>query len=85
MHIFSLPVPWLLYSAIEGGLPVSVRSDGVGCSITMLFSMLVLVFVSILGFKWKMTKPMGIVMLVAYFVFVIISLGFDYDWYACPY
>jgi uncharacterized membrane protein (DUF485 family) len=35
-------------------------------------------------FSWKMTKGMGIVMLVLYILFVIVTLGFSYRWYECP-
>lgn len=79
-----LPLPWLIFS-ISFGESVVVSSQGVACSILMLFSMLVLVFVSIVAFNWRMTKAMGGVMLVAYFVFVMISLGFTYNLYSCPF
>jgi len=78
-----LPVPWLLWTLIESQ-PVSVSSKGVGCSITLLFLMLIAVFLSILAFKWKMTKGMGALMMGLYVVFVVISLGFSYEWYVCP-
>ena len=78
-----LPVPWLLWTLIESQ-PVSVSSYGVGCSITLLFLMLIAVFLSIFAFKWKMTKGMGALMMVLYCVFVVISLGFSYEWYECP-
>merc|ERR1711902_268093 len=68
-----LPFPWLLYTLVNG-VHVDVDSSGVGCSISMLFAMLLLVFLSILSFKWKMTKGMGIIMGFFYFIFVIVSL-----------
>jgi Ca2+/Na+ antiporter len=80
-----LPLPWILWNAVnyqQDGL--SVSSKGAACSISMLFIMLILVFLSILAFKWKMTKTMGAVMLVLYVIFVIISLGFSFGWYTCP-
>ena len=80
---FRLPLPWLLYTMVNSTF-VNVSSKGAACSIGMLFLMLILVFLSILSFKWKMTKVMGCVMLVLYVVFVIISLGFSYGWYKCP-
>jgi Ca2+/Na+ antiporter len=55
-----------------------------GCNIGMLFLMLMLVFISILVFKWKMTKAMGGVMLLLYVVFVVISLGLSSCWFSCP-
>jgi len=46
--------------------------------------MLMLVFFSILIFNWKMTKVMGSLMFVFYFLFVAVSLGFEYNVYSCP-
>ncbi len=75
-------MPWLLWSAINQA-PVEVISDGLGCSILMLFGMLLAVFLCILAFKWKMTKGMGVVMLILYCVYVVVALGFSFGWYAC--
>merc|ERR1719474_783149 len=79
-----LPLPWLLYTIIFGR-DMEVNSVGMGCSIGMLFIMLLLVFISIIVFKWEMTKPMGGVMLVLYVVFVVVSLGLSECWFACPF
>eukprot|EP00096_Caligus_rogercresseyi_P005369 TRINITY_DN2070_c0_g1_i1.p1 TRINITY_DN2070_c0_g1~~TRINITY_DN2070_c0_g1_i1.p1 ORF type:complete len:592 (+),score=119.10 TRINITY_DN2070_c0_g1_i1:479-2254(+) len=79
-----LPLPWLLFSIINFS-PVSVNSSGVGCSIAMLFLMLIFVFLSIVAFSWKMTKGMGVVMLILYLVFVILSLLLIYDFISCPF
>jgi len=78
-----LPLPWLLWT-IANGTGLSVSSTGAACYITLLFVMLILVFLAILIFKWNMTKTMGGVMLVLYVVFVIVSLGFSFGWYECP-
>ena len=78
-----LPLPWLIYTAISGN--VDVNSVGMGCNIGMLFLMLLIVFLSILAFKWRMTKIMGGVMLVMYAVFVVVSLGLTECWFACPF
>lgn len=78
-----LPVPWLIYTAVNQA-SVPVNSGGVGCSISLLFLMLVFVFLSILACKWKMTKGMGVFMGCLYFVFVIVTVGFDFCWYVCP-
>jgi len=78
-----LPVPWLLYTIINQE-PMKVSSVGMGCSIGMLFIMLLLVFISILLFNWKMTKAMGGVMLILYAIFVVVSLGLSSCWFACP-
>jgi len=78
-----LPLPWILWTAVNGTY-LGVSSRGAACSISMLFIMLILVFLAILTFNWKMTKSMGAIMLVLYVVFVIISLGFSFGWYKCP-
>jgi len=77
-----LPVPWLLYTIINQQDMV-VNSTGMGCNIGMLFGMLLLVFLSILAFNWKMTKVMGSVMILLYIVFVIVSLGLSSCWFPC--
>ena len=66
-------------------LLVQVNSVGIGCSIGMLFIMLLLVFISIIVFKWEMTKVMGGVMMVLYLIFVIVSLGLSECWIICPF
>lgn len=83
LHIYSLPVPWLIYGIIYGE-PVEVSSEGMVCSITILFLMLLFVIISIACFRWKMNKGLGLVMFVLYFVFVAVSLAFEYEWYVCP-
>ncbi len=45
-----LPFPWLLYTAVFQQ-PVEVQSQGAGCSIIMLFIMLLAVFICIVLFK----------------------------------
>lgn len=78
-----LPLPWFLYTMIKGE-DVPVSAEGMICSVTILFLMLMLVFFSILIFNWKMTKAMGFAMFVFYFLFVLVSLGFQYDYIVCP-
>merc|ERR1712013_900171 len=81
--VMGLPLPWLLYTIIFGR-DMEVNSVGIGCSIGMLFVMLLL-FISIIAFKWEMTKPMGGIMMVLYLVFVIVSLGLSECWIICPF
>ena len=81
--IFRLPVPWFLYTVVFQE-PITVSAEGMVCSIAILFMMLILVFMSILLFNWKMTKPMGVSMFVFYFLFVLVSLGFENNYYECP-
>ena len=78
-----LPVPWFLYTVVFG-TPIQVSSEGLGCSIILLFTMLILVFGCILCSGWKMSKLLGISMFGLYFMFVAVSLAFEYKWWPCP-
>ncbi|KAI9563916.1 hypothetical protein GHT06_011384 [Daphnia sinensis] len=78
-----LPLPWLLYCIIIGS-PVQVSSSGMACSVLVLFGMLCFVVLSIACFRWKMNKALGITMFLFYFVFVAVSLGFEYGTLSCP-
>nr|CAI5868778.1 unnamed protein product [Callosobruchus analis] len=79
-----LPVPWLLFGIIYGE-PVQVNSVGMVCSITILFMMLLFVIMSIACFRWKMNKGLGFTMFLLYFVFVAVSLMFEYNYISCPF
>ena len=81
---FRLPVPWLLWTLVNYPCNFGVNSGGVGCSIGLLFLMLVLVFLSIVFFNWKMTKPMGVIMGFLYIGFVIVSVALEKQWIMCP-
>ncbi|XP_045471305.1 sodium/potassium/calcium exchanger Nckx30C isoform X3 [Harmonia axyridis] len=78
-----LPVPWLLFAIIYGK-PVEVNSVGMVCSITILFMMLIFVIISIACFHWKMNRGLGFTMFLLYFVFVAVSLMFEYEHLTCP-
>ncbi|XP_066584481.1 sodium/potassium/calcium exchanger Nckx30C isoform X2 [Prorops nasuta] len=78
-----LPVPWLLYGLIYGK-PVEVNSVGMVCSIAILFCMLLFVILSIASFKWRMNRGLGFTMFLLYFVFVAVSLMFEYEILVCP-
>ncbi|XP_050305564.1 sodium/potassium/calcium exchanger Nckx30C isoform X2 [Anthonomus grandis grandis] len=78
-----LPVPWLLYGIIYSE-PVEVNSSGMVCSITILFMMLLFVIMSIAFFRWRMNKGLGFTMFLLYFVFVAVSLMFEYHYITCP-
>ncbi|XP_031616925.1 sodium/potassium/calcium exchanger Nckx30C isoform X3 [Contarinia nasturtii] len=79
-----LPIPWLLYG-IFFQAPVEVNSCGMVCSIAILFMMLLFVIASIACFQWRMNKGLGVTMFLLYFVFVAISLMFEYKHLTCPF
>merc|ERR1719367_2492103 len=51
-----LPLPWLLYSAINDGKFVRVDAQGVGFFISLLVAMIFLIVATIKVCNWKMTK-----------------------------
>ncbi|XP_031560745.1 sodium/potassium/calcium exchanger 2-like isoform X2 [Actinia tenebrosa] len=78
-----LPLPWLLYSAVNLGKSVNVSSDGLLCSIVLLFGMLIAVVLSIAILKWRMSKLLGAAMFLLYIVFIIMSLLLEYKIIPC--
>ncbi|XP_059486292.1 sodium/potassium/calcium exchanger Nckx30C isoform X2 [Neocloeon triangulifer] len=79
-----LPVPWLIYGMVYQR-PVEVNSVGMVCSISILFMMLLFVIMSIACFHWRMNKGLGFTMFLLYFVFVAVSLMFEYEVIMCPF
>jgi len=55
------------------------------CSISILFMMLLFVIMSIACFRWRMNKGLGFTMFLLYFVFVAVSLMFEYEVMTCPF
>ena len=81
---FSLPVPWLLFTLLHNGEPVTVSSNGLFCAIVLLFLMLLFVIISIGACRWKMSKMLGFTMFVLYFVFLVLSVMLEDRILICP-
>ncbi|XP_069137010.1 sodium/potassium/calcium exchanger 2-like isoform X1 [Argopecten irradians] len=79
-----LPIPWLLYQAVFVGKPINVNSNGLACSICLLFIMLMAVIVSIAASKWRLSRTLGIIMLVLYVMFLVLSVLLEIDILPCP-
>ncbi|CAD5208436.1 unnamed protein product [Bursaphelenchus xylophilus] len=84
-----LPVPWLLFflfnlikNGTTGSVPVS--SNGLICSVSMLFFMLVFLVATIALCGWKMNKYFGVFMLVEYCVFCTASVFLELGMITCP-
>ena len=75
-------MPWLLYTLIYS-THYSVDTEGLFCSIIMLFSMLIIIIIVIAAFGWKMHKPLGIVMFVMYIIFLMFCLLLTYSYIPC--
>jgi len=68
--LVGLPLPWLFF-AIDLERPILVSADAIGTSLLVLISMLVSVIITICVFNFRMTKGLGLVMLMFYVVFVV--------------
>ncbi|KAG7242684.1 hypothetical protein INR49_020057 [Caranx melampygus] len=79
-----LPVPWLIYTLLNNGKPVTVSSNGLFCAIVLLFLMLLFVIISIAACRWKMSRMLGLTMFVLYFVFLILSVLLEDRILICP-
>ncbi|XP_015228829.1 PREDICTED: sodium/potassium/calcium exchanger 1-like isoform X3 [Cyprinodon variegatus] len=79
-----LPVPWLIYTALHAGEPVTVSSNGLFCAIVLLFLMLLFVIISIAVCRWKMSKKLGVTMFVLYIVFLVLSVLLENRVLICP-
>lgn len=79
-----LPFPWLLWSLFSGMIPVQVSSNGLFCAIVLLFLMLLFVIISIAACKWRMSKLLGFIMFMLYFVFLVVSVMLEDRVITCP-
>ncbi|XP_041822678.1 sodium/potassium/calcium exchanger 1-like isoform X2 [Chelmon rostratus] len=79
-----LPVPWLIYTLLHNGDPVTVSSNGLFCAIVLLFLMLLFVIISIAACRWKMSRMLGLTMFVLYFVFLFLSVLLEDRILICP-
>ncbi|XP_029944009.1 sodium/potassium/calcium exchanger 2 isoform X2 [Salarias fasciatus] len=79
-----LPFPWLLWSFFSGLRPVQVSSNGLFCAIVLLFLMLLFVIISIAACKWRMSKLLGFIMFMLYFVFLVVSVMLEDKVITCP-
>jgi sodium/potassium/calcium exchanger 1 len=76
---FGLPVPWLIFAAINQGKPVVVQSDAIGLLVLLLLLMLIAVIVAIAASGWAMTKTLGVTMFALYGVFLTVALLLEFD------
>ena len=54
---------------------VRVSSIGIAWDCVTILLMLFMVIASIAGFKWKMSKSMGLLMMALYVVFIVVSVA----------
>ncbi|KAL6741799.1 hypothetical protein Aduo_015017 [Ancylostoma duodenale] len=86
-----LPIPWMLYFLValfrmeNGAFPtVAVISNGLICSVGMLFMMLVFLVFAIALSRWRMDKLFGLVMIISYLIFCVFSVFLETGQIVCP-
>ncbi|XP_005931328.1 sodium/potassium/calcium exchanger 2 isoform X2 [Haplochromis burtoni] len=79
-----LPFPWLIFNILNDLKPVEVSSNGLFCAIVLLFLMLLFVIMSIAACKWRMSKSLGFLMFLLYFVFLVVSVMLEDRIIVCP-
>ncbi|CAK5020014.1 unnamed protein product [Meloidogyne enterolobii] len=91
-----LPIPWLIYflwqlisnftfsNANQNYLSVQVSSNGLVCSVGMLFLMLIVLVLSVGFCNWRMNKLFGGTMIIAYLIFCALSIALEIGGISCP-
>lgn len=72
--LVGLPLPWLCFSLARGEA-IEVRTRSLGLSVLVLIGMLVAVILTVRYMAWQMTKSLGVVMFLLYFVFIAQDLA----------
>ena len=79
-----MPLPWLLGSVFLGHA-IEVSNDGAVCSIGLIFIILISFVLSLLVFKWKLRRGLGVILLLIYIMFVAVALAFQFGYVVCPF
>lgn len=77
--LFSLGVPWLLRTAVDGAWTnsasgINIYSHGINFIILSILFAILSLFVILSGFRYRLKKTIGLVLLLAYGVFLTLSL-----------
>jgi len=69
-----LPVPWLIYGALNNGKAVKIQNEALEISVLLLISMLGITIAAIVCHRWVMTRWMGGSMIILYLLFMVVSI-----------
>ncbi|KAL3081003.1 hypothetical protein niasHT_037471 [Heterodera trifolii] len=78
-----LPIPWLLHFGLRNGF-IPVQSNGLLCSIAILFLMLFVLVIAVTITRWRMNKVFGMIMFCAYLLFCLLSVLLEKSLLYCP-
>ncbi|CAA16315.2 Sodium/calcium exchanger membrane region domain-containing protein [Caenorhabditis elegans] len=84
-----LPIPWLIHFAIgvfksEPTQNISVTSNGLVCSLGLLFAMLIVLLTCVAISRWKMDKFFGLLMIFSYCGFCMLCILLETGHLKCP-
>uniref|UniRef100_A0A914IA55 Sodium/calcium exchanger membrane region domain-containing protein n=1 Tax=Globodera rostochiensis TaxID=31243 RepID=A0A914IA55_GLORO len=79
-----LPVPWLLHFMFREQNFIAVHSNGLLCSVGILFLMIVVLVVAVTITRWRMSKLFGAIMFLAYLLFCLLSVLLEKSLLYCP-
>ena len=79
-----LPLPWLLYGLVYGQMSIIVNSTGLVCSVSLLLILMILAFLIILMFRRKLSRGLGVTLIVFYIFFIALSITLEYQIIVCP-
>lgn len=77
--LFSLGLPWFLRTAVDGAWTdpasaINIYSHGINFIIMSILFAILSLFVILSGFRYRLKKTIGLVLLLAYGVFLTLSL-----------
>jgi len=75
--LVGLPFPWLLYTLISADEFVTIGADGVWSSILILIGMIILIILTVHCSGWKLSRQLGCVMFLFYFIFLAQAVYFE--------
>lgn len=73
-----LPIPWLLYAALNNGKAVTIETEGMEVSVLLLIAMLGFTIGTIVCHNWVMSKFMGASLMFLYFAFGAVSVALTF-------
>ncbi|EGT55483.1 CBN-NCX-5 protein [Caenorhabditis brenneri] len=84
-----LPIPWLIHFTIglfksEPTQNISVTSNGLVCSLGLLFAMLIVLLACVAISRWKMDKFFGLLMIFSYCGFCMLCILLETGHLKCP-
>jgi len=79
----ALGLPYLIQSIVYWK-DIQVNPQGIGCSATIVILILIAIVSFLACFRGRLSKVVGIIYIIIYFLFVAVSISFSYGFVQCP-